>query len=353
MMAPALPLRWSRGTLERVSVCPACGGEQRDPRAFCRRDNEVLMPDVWNYYRCAQCRSVYLDPRPDEKSLPVAYSSYYTHYNEIETLPEGKIGGLLWSLIHGYLNVRFGLRRSPATTFGFLLFKCLAPFRLKLDYYGRHLAISRFPQRGRLLDVGCGNGAFLLRAQEMGWKVVGCEPDADAVSACRRGGLGTIVRDVHDATLIPGSFDVITMSHVIEHVDDPKALLERCHRLLRAGGMLWIATPNPQGFGFRTFQEHWIHLHPPFHLCIPSQAQLRALVFVAGFRGIRAIPRGAHARNNWAKSLAIVGQEKGRCPSRPLAMLTRYACDLFATVSGSWAEETVLIAYKPGIPDDH
>lgn len=310
------------------------------------------MPDVWSYYQCENCKSIYLDPRPDEQSLPAAYSSYYTHHNEIEALPDGKIGRLLWSLIHGYLNTRFGLRRSPANVLGFFLFGALAPFRLKLDYYGRHLVAHRFPRRGRLLDVGCGNGAFLLRANEMGWDAMGCDPDSEAIAACRCENLNAIVGDIHDITFIPESFDVITMSHVIEHVDDPRALLLRCHHLLRPGGMLWFATPNPQSFGFRTFRSAWIHLHPPFHICIPSSAQLRAWVVAAGFIGACSVSRGAHARNSWSKSMAIARRENVKQLPRPLLALARYTCDFFATATGSWGEETVMIAFKPRVSDD-
>ena len=64
-------------------------------------------------------------------------------------------------------------------------FSSIEPLRLKLDYYARHLQGTP----SRLLDVGCGNGGFLLRAREMGWKAEGCDPDPQAVQTCRNLGL--------------------------------------------------------------------------------------------------------------------------------------------------------------------
>src|SRR5262249_14623991 len=85
--------------------------------------------------------------------------------------------------------------------------------------------------RGRVLDVGCGNGELLTRLKNFGWEVAGMEPDPTAASLARMH-FGIDVRgrmeDFEDA-----SFDVITLSHVIEHLPSPLATLARCLRLLR------------------------------------------------------------------------------------------------------------------------
>lgn len=129
---------WSRGMLERVSRCPACGGAPQ-PLSFERRDNDARMPDRWRMLRCATCGSLWPDPRPDCESLPRACESYYTHDAEAEDIPHDGARGLEWRLIHGYLNRRFGMHRRPSSTLGYLLFSLVEPWRLKLDYYGRHL----------------------------------------------------------------------------------------------------------------------------------------------------------------------------------------------------------------------
>ena len=346
MTPPNDPMLWSRGRLESVPQCPACGSEQRDAHRFQRHDDGGVMPDVWTMVRCSACQSLYLDPRPDAESLPRAYENYYTHQAESNDLPDSGAGGLLWALIHGYLNRRFGMRRQPANRFGALLFSLLEPLRLKLDYYGRHFTRRRFPQPGRLLDVGCGNGAFLSRAREMGWQVTGCEPDPKAVATCRAQGLSVIQGDVFDPLLDGQRFDAVTISHVLEHVADPEAMLKRVHALLEPGGVLWVAIPNPDSIGLRVFGAAWRGLHCPFHLCIPSQTQLVPRVGQAGFDSIKLLRRGAHARRLWADSQLIARREKiGTARSFALSTL-RALTDFLATVSPRWAEETVLIARK-------
>ena len=342
---------WSRGALESVEHCPACGSAERDRRQFSRHDDGGVMPDVWRMVRCGGCESLYLDPRPDAESLPRAYSDYYTHQAEHEDVPEGGAGGLVWSLVHGYLNRRFGMRRTPSNKLGALVFSVIEPLRLKLDYYGRHLARAQFPQRGRLLDVGCGNGAFLSRAREMGWHVAGCEPDAKAVAACHAQGLDVIQGDVFSPALDGELFDAVTISHVLEHVTDPQALLRRAKALMHPGGVLWVAIPNTRSFGLRVFREAWINLHFPFHLCIPSPERLLGWINGAGFKSARRVRRGAHARFHWSRSLPIAQRENVTVPSTLGLGAFRAIDDLLASLTARWAEETVMIARKPEASD--
>lgn len=339
---------WSRGALESVSLCPACGGVKRGAKEYRRRDNEGAMPDVWTMVRCADCDSLFLDPRPDHESLPRAYADYYTHSTESVEVPEAGKAGLTWRLVYGYLNRRFGMRYDHAIALGFALFTMIEPLRLKLEYHGRHLSRSRYPQPGRLLDIGCGNGAFLLRARDMGWKVSGCEPDAAAVATCRQLGLDVLEGDAFDPTLQTGSFDVITMSHVIEHVADPLALLKRANALLCAGGTLWLALPNPDSIGLGIFGAAWRELHVPLHLCIPNQACLLQWVGHAGFQSPKLLRRGAYAKHVWVASRSIAMRDHLPIPTSPILAVVRFAADLLATFTTRWARETVLIAQKTG-----
>jgi SAM-dependent methyltransferase len=342
---------WSRGALEAVDRCPACGSARRDARAYSRHDDGGVMPDIWRMVGCADCGSLYLDPRPDAESLPRAYLDYYTHQAEQVDIPDGGAGGLLWSLIHGYLNWRFGMQRAPSNKLGALLFSVIEPLRLKLDYYGRHLTRAQFPQPGRLLDVGCGNGAFLMRAREMGWDVAGCEPDPKAVATCGEQGLDVIRGDIFNTAFDGELFDVVTISHALEHVTDPQALLKRAQTLVHPGGRLWVALPNPHSLGLHIFGSAWRGLHVPFHLCIPSQTRLRRWMETTGFVSIQMMRRGAHSKRLWADSLAIAHREHIVIRSRAMVAMLRMLTDALATLAPRWAEETVIIARKPEAND--
>lgn len=343
--------QWSRGKLERVEACPACGSRQRQGEPLVCSDHRTdLRDERWEMHRCAGCASLFLDPRPDAESLPRAYESYYTHATDEENPPTSGIGGWVWRAIHGYLNRRFGLDRQPAAPWGYWLFWLVPPLRLKLDYYGRHLFADRFPKRGRLLDVGCGNGAFLARAREMGWTVTGLEPDAKAVAVCQSQGLDVVRGDLE---MVPSdwsnAFDAITLSHCLEHVDHPDQDLARALKLLRPGGMLWIALPNPASIASAYFRGAWRGLHAPFHLCIPSRDALRAMLSDSGFSDIRQLRRGAHAKVMCFESSlnARAGSPKGKNSALMVVPLLRSLIDIAATVSPGWAEETVIIARRP------
>lgn len=340
---------WSRGNLEAVPCCPACGSQKRDPRIFARHDNEATMSDMWRVQCCMDCGSLWLDPRPDVESLPHAYDQYYTHAAESEDLPDRGAGGLAWRLIRGYLNRRFGMRRQPANTLGHTIFSLIEPWRLKLDYYGRHLTRSRFPHPGTLLDIGCGNGAFLGRASEMGWQVAGCEPDPKAVATCRALGLDVTLGDAFDPSFNGRQFDVITLSHVIEHVTRPSELLHRVFTLLHPSGVFWMALPNPRSIGLRTFGSSWSELHIPYHLCIPSQEIVVNWLGDAGFTEVKLLRRGAHVRRVWAISRSIATREGLPLPSRVRRTVTRILADGLATLGARRAEETVVTARKPQV----
>lgn len=344
---------WTRGKLEPVPACPACGSQKRHKGPMSCRDHRIDLADTWMMRTCAGCGSLYLDPRPDASSLPHAYKLYYTHTSENETPPSAGMGGLLWRLIHGYLNHRFGMDRAPASKFGVPLFSVLMPLRLKLDYYGRHLFSANFPLRGRLLDVGCGNGTFLARASEMGWKATGLEPDPQAVATCCENGLDVVKGSLETAPASwRGQFDVLTMSHVIEHVPHPQTDLELALTMLKPGGLIWIALPNPAGLGAIFFGHSWRELHPPYHLCIATQEEVIRMLTEAGFVSISAHRIGARnkrALRESAENARYSGSLRGHLVAACTSVVSLVA-DLSATFSSRMGEETVLTARRPFQP---
>lgn len=338
---------WSRGRLERVIRCPACGGDTPS-HVFERRDNEARLPDRWRMVRCKACGSLWLDPRPDAESLPRAYANYYTHDAEVEDNIAPGVRGIAWRLVNGYLNHRFGMHRIPASVMGRLIFPLFEPWRLKLDYYGRHLTRCKFPTHGRLLDVGCGNGSFLRRARDMGWEVLGCDPDPKAAETCRAQGLDVRAADAFDSAFGASSFDVVMASHVLEHVADQPMLLRRFFSLLRPGAWLWLALPNPESYGLRIFGAAWSELHFPYHLCVPTQPVLAKWLVDVGFEEPHFIRRGAHARRVWRLSQAIAAREHIDVPSKIVLMGLQILADISGTISSRHGEETVVMAQKPG-----
>jgi 2-polyprenyl-3-methyl-5-hydroxy-6-metoxy-1,4-benzoquinol methylase len=118
--------------------------------------------------------------------------------------------------------------------------------------WDRRLAIlRRFATGGTLLDVGAGIGEFIARASFL-FDCVGVEPSAEAVELAQTC-FGVAFRHglLEDLPHRPGSFDVVTLWHVLEHVPLPGSTLARCCQLLRLGGHLAIAVPNASRLHWR------------------------------------------------------------------------------------------------------
>ncbi len=234
-------------------------------------------------HRCHGCGAAYLDPRPTTDTIGLAYAGYYTH-----ALPEprktGEGGRLRHALKNGYLNRRFGYAFKPSVAAGALALRLLPFHRRRCEGAVRHL-----PRReaGKLLDVGCGNGAFLDLMRSQGWSVFGLDVDPEAVRVCQERGLDVRHGTVHDCSFPEASFDAITLSHVVEHLHDPVAVLRRCHWLARVGGRLWVETPNFGSASHTHFGRHWMALDPPRHLLLLDDEALRRLCAEAGWAGVR------------------------------------------------------------------
>ena len=107
--------------------------------------------------------------------------------------------------------------------------------------------INKFhPNKGTLLDVGCGYGFFLLEARRSGWQVFGTELSHIAVNYAREKQNLTDVyfSDLSDIEFSIDKFDAINLTNVLEHVPSPTVILENCASKLATGGVLLIRVPN-------------------------------------------------------------------------------------------------------------
>jgi SAM-dependent methyltransferase len=134
--------------------------------------------------------------------------------------------------------------------------------------------------------------------RELGWEVVGVEPDPEAARvATEEHGLPVFTGALEEARLPASSFDAITLSHLIEHVPDPVATLMACARLLKRGGKLVALTPCVESLGHTVFRRSWFHLDPPRHLHLFSMRALIKAAKAAKLRvtSLRTISRGSRA----------------------------------------------------------
>jgi 2-polyprenyl-3-methyl-5-hydroxy-6-metoxy-1,4-benzoquinol methylase len=154
----------------------------------------------------------------------------------------------------------------------------------------RQLVVDAVEQ-GPVLDVGCGFGDALLEWRERGFEVRGIESSRAGVRVCRERGLDVIEGTVEDAQLPDGHFRTIVMSHVLEHIAAPAAILRKLRAALAPGGRLVIAVPNHRGAVARVFGSAWHGWDPPYHLTHFDAHTLASMLEAAGFRVTSVVSR--------------------------------------------------------------
>jgi 2-polyprenyl-3-methyl-5-hydroxy-6-metoxy-1,4-benzoquinol methylase len=278
---------WPQDCTEDVCSCPVCASSMRSIMFSDLIDNTYFSAaGSWALCKCSSCGTAYLNPRPTPKSIGKAYENYFTHKDGAGSIDSGKLGLLRQvrrMLVNGYINRHYGTCRSPAMD-RCAMFVDWLPVRSVMDSQFRYLPK---PSRGQsLLDIGCGNGDFLLNAQEMGWKASGLEPDPAAVSVARGRGLNVVLGGVEALAAKSGCFDAVTLSHVIEHVHQPRELLQAVNRLLRANGIVYIDTPNIRSHGATVFGRSWRGIEAPRHLTLFNPKSLKDLLSSCNFQDI-------------------------------------------------------------------
>jgi len=179
---------------------------------------------------------------------------------------------------------------------------------MKPDYYRRRILpaqqekldlLLRFRSSGRLLDAGCGAGFFVRAAADGGFQAEGLEMSADAVAfGIRENGVRITHGNLLEAHFPHGSFDVVTLWHVLEHLPRPVETLRRVRMLLSEGGILVTAVPNFASLQARVFRSRWYHLEVPRHLYHFTPNALRRLLEAEHFHVVGdSCTSGEH---NWA-----------------------------------------------------
>lgn len=225
-----------------IKNCPICGAQQFSD--FLDVEDFFLTQEPFKLKQCTSCGFVFTNPRPDDHSLPVYYDSpdYLSHHSQ----------GF------GIVNLVYqGLRR--------------------INIRNKFSHVRRYTDQGALLDIGCGTGELLNYFQNKKWNVKGIEPDGQAREFARKK-YGLDIQDPSELAKLPeGSFDVITMWHVLEHVADLNDRMDVISSLLKPSGYLIIALPNLNSWDAQHFGKYWAAYDVPRHLHHFSQNAITAL----------------------------------------------------------------------------
>jgi len=309
---------WPAEWFEQVTACLWCGSENCEPFIGGVRDWFFdCVPGEFAFARCRECGSLVLQNRPTAAHLEKAYRGYYTHANEQQAAPgKGLVQRIGRVLASAYARRRYSQssRIGDAAFAG--LFGLFPVRRAEIDAIYRHLP----SMPSDVLDYGCGNGEFMVRAAALGHRAIGVDFDPAAVTTARNRGLAVFEPSAQQSAEFAGRFDLITAVHVVEHVPDPLVLLRDFRGWLKPGGQLFLEMPNAGAAGLGTHGKFWRGLEAPRHFSLPSEAGLRHALGQAGFELVM-IGQRAFARDFMdAASQAAAGCESA--VTRPDAALS-------------------------------
>lgn len=242
--------------LERVPCPLGCRGD--DEVILTGRDRLHDLPGEFRVVRCRGCGLLRTNPRPTLATIDFYYPPDYQPY--LTT------------------RVRAG-SPSPTQPDGRGWVKRLA--RRILRPINHELPACR---PGRLLEIGCGSGAFLELMARQGWEVEGIEPSPDAGGAAQALGYPVHVGPLETAPDPARPYDLIVGWMVLEHLHAPVAALEKLARWSSAGTWLVASVPDAGAWELKIFRDAWYALHLPGHLFHYTPRTLSRVLGRAGWR---------------------------------------------------------------------
>ena len=301
--------------------CDLCRSDQSDVVVMQRDLLLEVTKDEFTIVRCRHCGLIYLNPRPSAELL----SSYYppVYYPPVQAKPrpefQKQAKRLSAQIKRWVLEDYYGY---PSSTTGKQWQRVLRKILLWPDKAWRELK-GRHPLpwtgEGKVLDVGCGAGGNLKTLRDQGWDPYGIEISEVAAAHARE----LVTPNIHTGTLEsapfpPRSFDVVLMSHSLEHLPSPVDALKRIHGLLKDNGLLAVSVPNVQSWEFALFGKWWFPLDPPRHLYHFGPSSLTQAALKAGFEV--QLVRTAVSAVFWMASLDRVWTHRfqARVPFRAL-----------------------------------
>jgi len=177
----------------------------------------------------------------------------------------------------------------------------------------RKAALAPHKSSGALLDLGCSSGSFLESMKGEPFSLYGIEMSPDGARAAEaKAGAQVFVGDITEAPFAPESFDVITCFDVLEHVYDPRRVMERVGEWLKPGGIFYVLVPNIDSAEARVFGSYWHGLELPRHLSHFSPASLGGLARSVGLQEVSLQTRrnaavGTSLRYVWDDLCGAVG----------------------------------------------
>lgn len=241
--------------------CPLCGDALRHWFAM-PIDAKKNLPTPFNeVHRCGHCQLGMLHPQPSAGQISELYvlPAYYTHgESHIRSVSPGFLDKVL-------TKIAWILDRASS--------------------FNHKDIIAALPPGAEILDLGCGDGNLLEKFRQQGFNVLGVDPDE---ASRRRAAERNVPVLDGTAEIIPSEisrrqFNLVLMTHALEHCRQPKLALQNAYSLTRPGGLFYAEVPNCGCIHFETLGPCSEMFDSPRHLWFFSAGGLRQIIESTGF----------------------------------------------------------------------
>jgi 2-polyprenyl-3-methyl-5-hydroxy-6-metoxy-1,4-benzoquinol methylase len=185
--------------------------------------------------------------------------------------------------------------------------------------------LAGYRSHGRLLDVGSGAGAYMRVMAARGWDVHSTELSDVAASRLRAAGFVVHLGELEALGLPAGYYDVVIMSELIEHVLEPRRLLETVFGLVRPGGALYLTTPNFGSLTRRLVGKRWRGIGVPEHLSCFERGSLSRLLAAYSYRVRDLWSDGINPYELWSARRNGAGQARADAAAKDATERLRLA----------------------------
>lgn len=241
--------------------CRVCGSESNH-NVFPAKEMMFGLEKEFSYFECNKCACLQISVIPDD--LSSYYPNDYYSYKMIKwenkllkaaLIARNKAAVFNKGLIGKVLNV---IKKPSVLSSTFL--SCIARQKLNTN--------------SRIMDVGCGDGTFLLHLSEVGFSnLLGVDPYVERDITLPT---GVKIRKCNLAQA-EGKWDLIVFNHSFEHMSDPASVMKDVKRLLKDDGLCLIRIPVVPCYAWERYRENWVQLDAPRHLFIHSKNSMNVL----------------------------------------------------------------------------
>lgn len=243
------------GVQLETAICPVCRSGKHLEHFFDARDRLNGIKGCFGVDLCTACGTYITNPRPDKDNISVYYPESYGPFQPSQE--------------------NLDKNHSKLTTW------------IKKKLLNNKQQLTPELEPGKMLEVGCAAGEFMLKMQRQGWSVKGVENSSYAVSRALQSGLDVFEGDLTDFRCDSQYFDLVVGWMVFEHVYDPGESLSRVLELLKPGGTLCISLPNAAALEFQWLKEDSYSVQVPTHLHHFSPENISRLLRRVGFEDVK------------------------------------------------------------------